>query len=73
MLLNESIGRTLDLISIPKPAQKPAHQRGLAGAKVAFQIDDKSRRQYVPQLRAQLQGGGFVDKRKSYRFMIGHG
>ena len=73
MFLNESIGRTFDLFAVPKTAQQAAHQRGLAGAKITFQINDQSRHKYVPQPGAKRESGSFVSQRQGYRFMIGHG
>ncbi len=49
MFLNQSIGRTFDLISIPKAMQQPSYQRGFSCAKIAFKVDDKAWYQYVPQ------------------------
>ena len=73
MFFNESIGRTFDLFAVPKAAQQATHQRGLAGTEITFQVDDQSRREYVPQMSAKRQGSSFISQGKRYRFMIGYG
>src|SRR5512143_461742 len=56
----QRVGRALHSSSVAQCTQHPAHQRGLAGAKVAFEVKGKSRLQPPRQLRTECQRRGFV-------------
>src|SRR5512143_3177432 len=56
----ERVGRTLHTSSVAQRAQHPAHQRRLAGAKVAFEVERQPGRQSARQLRTERQRRGLV-------------
>lgn len=59
MNFNQCIGRAFDRPGLARRAQQAAHQRGLAGAEVAFEPDHAARRQVRGKRGAKGQGIGF--------------
>ncbi len=60
MNFNQRVGRAFDRTGLARRAQQAAHQRGLAGAEVAFEPDHAARRQVRCEPGAEGQGIGFT-------------
>src|SRR5512139_225614 len=56
----QRVGRALHTSTVAQRAQHPAHQRRLAGAQVAFEVERQPGRQPPRQLRTECQRRGFV-------------
>lgn len=59
MNFNQRVSGAFDRTSLAGRAQQPAHQRGLAGAEVAFQPDRHSGAEMRGQRSPQGKGIGF--------------
>lgn len=60
MNFNQGVGGALDRAVLAGGTQQAAHQRGLAGAEVAFEPDHAARGDGGGQLAAEIERGGFV-------------
>lgn len=60
MNFNQCVGRAFYRAGVAERAQEAAHQRGLAGAKVAFKPDHEARTRRLRQGSAERERGGLV-------------
>ena len=60
MNFNQCVGRAFYRTGLARCAQQASHQRGLAGAEVAFEPDHAARRQVRCEPGAEGQGIGFT-------------
>ena len=74
MKFNQCVGRAFHRPLVAQRPQPAAHQRRLAGAEVAFEIDDRISGRAAADLSgkqsAQGQGGGFVGKFERQGMMV---